>query len=81
MREDAEIDFLVQFLFFEPPRYYKLPLFKILHSIANFELQKPENMTKNAKASKKIYSKTNSKVTKKNKIKGKMKLIKLGLPP
>ena len=31
MREDAEINFLVKFLFFEPPRYYKLPLFKILH--------------------------------------------------
>ena len=31
IREDAGTDFLVKFLFFEPPRYYKLPLFKILH--------------------------------------------------
>ena len=31
MREDVENDFLVQFLFFEPLRYYKLQLFKIPH--------------------------------------------------
>ena len=31
MREDAGTDFLVQFFFFKPLRYYKLPLFKILH--------------------------------------------------
>ena len=52
-------------------------------SISNFELQNLKSKLRNTRSSKKIYSKTNSKVTKKKgkKKRGKRELIKLGLPP